>query len=434
MENSAYYGRVIRDYENSNRAYPKELFENIVSFSKIDENSKLLEIGAGPGTATDGFLNYGIDALEITEEQTEYLKQKYAAYRNVQIHHATFEAYETDVLYDLIYSGTAFHWIDPQIAYYKAAKMLKKGGTLALFWNMTFGIRGEGDYRELQNIEKRYNLSLSDRAGDFFEARKLEYSSYIYSTGLFTAPICCELSFPRNYNADNYIAWLKSRWFKFGELSPEEQTSFINDIRSYFKARNDSVEIQQRILLVLAKRNGAEPYQFIDRKDMRSLTTLRELANVPDLPEHHFLHCADETLYVVDDSELYGMIMPGDIIRYHSGSMPGGKINRNFMSVSAVNDTKAIEYIFDSFKTIYEIPVIQDGIFLGCIKSSKRKSTSEWSNIRKMIQHACGNEIDTGMDMADLFMSLNEDEQRKLLSSVFDPSYVDLYRNNYKAK
>ena len=123
MENKEYYGKVIKDYEKSNRAYPEEVFKKIIEFSKINSDSRLLEIGVGPGTATDGFLKYHIDLLEVTEEQIQYLNKKYIDFPNIQAYQATFESYGTDITYDMIYSGTAFHWIDPAIAYLKAAKL-----------------------------------------------------------------------------------------------------------------------------------------------------------------------------------------------------------------------------------------------------------------------------------------------------------------------
>lgn len=434
MDYKEYYGDVIADYENSNRAYPEEMFQDIIDFAQINENSRLLEIGAGPGTATDGFLKYPIDLLEITEEQTRYLQAKYAKAHRIKAYWTTFEAYDTDVAYDLIYSGTAFHWIDPAIAYPKAAKLLKKDGTLALFWNMTFGVRGGASaYGDLQNIEKRYSLSLSDNSGELLEKRKLEYLSYIYSTGLFTEPICREMRFRRTYHVESYLAWIKSRWAQYGQLDVETQKAFQQEVREYFKDHNGSVEIEQRILLILAKRNDHNPYQFIDVKNMRMAIDLKDLARFSHFPESHFLHCADEVLYVMDDSRLYGIITPGDIIRYHSGGM-ANKINRNFMAISSTEDREVIEHIFAQFPTVHEIPVIENGRFLGCVKSSKRKTPHDWNGIRRSIREVCRHNIQQGLHMSDLFMALDESEQEKMLGMVFSPSYVKLYRDSYMSE
>jgi SAM-dependent methyltransferase len=47
-----------------------------------------------------------------------------------------FEDYECDDnKFDMLYSATAFHWIPDKIGYQKAYRILKNGGTIALFWN-----------------------------------------------------------------------------------------------------------------------------------------------------------------------------------------------------------------------------------------------------------------------------------------------------------
>ena len=55
----------------------------------------------------------------------------------MRFHCATFEDFPAqDASYDLVYSGTAFHWISPDVAYKKTAQLLRAGGALALFWNL----------------------------------------------------------------------------------------------------------------------------------------------------------------------------------------------------------------------------------------------------------------------------------------------------------
>ena len=191
-----------------------------------------------------------------------------------------------------------------------------------------------------------------------------------------------------------------------------------------------SVEIEQRILLILARRNHLIPYQFVARENIRTIIDIKELAKIPHFPECHFLNYADEVLYVMDDDRLYGIITPGDIIRYHNGSI-SSKINRNFKTISSVEDEKVIEQIFIQFQTIHEIPVVAEGKFLGCVKSSKRKTPNEWNFIRENIRNSCRYNLHQRLNLSTLFMSLKEEEQEKLLCTIFDQTHVELYRNYY---
>lgn len=271
MSRQKYYGTVIEDYVKSNRDYPKELFDDMIKYSDIQTDSRLLEIGAGPGTATDELLDYPIDVLEITEAQVSYLKEKYKEQKDIRIYCEKFETFETETKYDLIYAGTTFHWVDPRIGYQKAARLLRTGGTLGLFWNLTYGVQGKGLYRELLNIERKYGLALTDRSNDYLDKMKSEVMAYIDSIGEFEQLTSREYYFDRVYNAENYLAWIRSRWFKFGELSAEKQVSFEREVKNLFEENGSEISIEQTILLVLAKKvtkvkNGLDHKEQIDIK------------------------------------------------------------------------------------------------------------------------------------------------------------------------
>jgi SAM-dependent methyltransferase len=48
--------------------------------------------------------------------------------------------------FDLLVSATAFHWLDPAVAYPKAARSLRPGGAVALFWNEHVGTDADGGF------------------------------------------------------------------------------------------------------------------------------------------------------------------------------------------------------------------------------------------------------------------------------------------------
>ena len=41
-----------------------------------------------------------------------------------------------EAAFDLAVSATAFHWVDPEVAYPRVAGALRPTGSLALFWNV----------------------------------------------------------------------------------------------------------------------------------------------------------------------------------------------------------------------------------------------------------------------------------------------------------
>ena len=86
---------VISEYEFGRPCYPEGVYEAIRRFSNIDENSRILEVGAGTGQATDLFVSHGhrLDVLEVSDEQADYLRHKYSKYAGVNVFKYYFEDY-----------------------------------------------------------------------------------------------------------------------------------------------------------------------------------------------------------------------------------------------------------------------------------------------------------------------------------------------------
>ncbi|MDU2659076.1 MAG: class I SAM-dependent methyltransferase, partial [Clostridium perfringens] len=151
------------NYEKWRPTYCEELFYDIMEYSKLDRNKKALEIGIGTGQATLPFLKTGFDliAIELGENLAEFSKNKFKAYKNFNILNIPFEDFKCDEnTFDLIYSATAFHWIDENIGYPKVFKLLKPGGTLALFWNKPFiGRKDDLLHQKIQSIYEKYKPS-----------------------------------------------------------------------------------------------------------------------------------------------------------------------------------------------------------------------------------------------------------------------------------
>lgn len=88
------FSNVINDYEYARPKYSQGLYEQLHTFSRIDDKADILEVGAGTGQATDLFLqngDYSIDLLEVSEEQAEFLLEKYKSNEKVNVICSYFE-------------------------------------------------------------------------------------------------------------------------------------------------------------------------------------------------------------------------------------------------------------------------------------------------------------------------------------------------------
>ena len=104
----------------------------------LDTESRLLEIGSGPGTATQSFAELGctIDCIEPNPNFVEIMRQRFSNNSSIRVHKSTFEEYRhTSEPVDAIIAATSFHWIDREISFAKSASLIKPSGNLVLLWN-----------------------------------------------------------------------------------------------------------------------------------------------------------------------------------------------------------------------------------------------------------------------------------------------------------
>lgn len=251
------FSKVIADYETARPTYPMELKERIAEFSGIQPGADVLEVGAGTGQATELFLGggYSLDLLEVSGEQVRFLKEKYGAHPKVAVKQGYFEEYEADKQYDLICSATAFHWVKSEIGYPKAWKMLKEGGTLAVFWHMSSVTKHEGGvFDGLNAIRRKY---LPD-AGDGFDEAGVEQVrkkriAQIRSGGCFGMPEMHEFTWTDEYDANRYAALINT--YSDTQLMDEApRKAYLHEIRTHILTCGGKVEMPQKVMLYLVRK------------------------------------------------------------------------------------------------------------------------------------------------------------------------------------
>ena len=126
------FGEIASAYDAYRPSYPDELFDTVVDFGGLHAGDRALEIGAGTGKATRGFLALGLSvhALEPSSEMAAVARAK-----GIDVEESLFETWTAPDTFDLVYAAQAWHWVQGDDRYERAARALRAGGTLALFWN-----------------------------------------------------------------------------------------------------------------------------------------------------------------------------------------------------------------------------------------------------------------------------------------------------------
>ena len=145
-------------YEAYRAKYPAALYSDIIACSGITGEASLLEIGMGSGQATEPFLAMGcaLTAVEQGDKLAAIAKEKFARYPNFKLWLSRFEDFDTNERYDLIFSASAFHWIEEDFGYRRVHSLLREGGSFARFaCHPEYRIGQEALY---ENIQKLYDI------------------------------------------------------------------------------------------------------------------------------------------------------------------------------------------------------------------------------------------------------------------------------------
>jgi SAM-dependent methyltransferase len=132
-EQALVFGEVAEQYDRARPSYPDALFDTVIAHGGLAAGDAALEVGAGTGKATRGFLARGlrVHALEPSPGMAAVLRG-----HGVEVEATTFEAWPLRTAsFRLVYAAQAWHWVRSDDRYEKAAAALAPGGTLAVFWN-----------------------------------------------------------------------------------------------------------------------------------------------------------------------------------------------------------------------------------------------------------------------------------------------------------
>jgi len=161
-EKRAHFDEIVENYDRIRPDYPDRLFADVLG-SMGSGRKKALEIGPGTGKATAPFLRAGYDvtAVEIGENMAEFLRDRFREQRDFRVIVSAFEDAELDEGgYDLIYAGSAFHWVNAEIGCPKAYRLLKGGGLIALFrYNLAVWPDGDEFADEIHAVREKYYFS-----------------------------------------------------------------------------------------------------------------------------------------------------------------------------------------------------------------------------------------------------------------------------------
>jgi SAM-dependent methyltransferase len=129
------FGRVAEQYERVRPSYPQTAIEEVLAYACADPGDLVVEIGAGTGKATRLLAGRGLRvlALEPDPAMAEVCRRAVDP-ALVEVVESDFESWRAQRRVGLVMCAQAWHWLDPELRWQRAAEALRPGGAVAALW------------------------------------------------------------------------------------------------------------------------------------------------------------------------------------------------------------------------------------------------------------------------------------------------------------
>jgi trans-aconitate methyltransferase len=138
--------------------------------------------------------------------------------------------------FDIVVSASAFHWLDPEVGFSKAALALKPGGVLTIVHAHHVKGGTPGFFADTQPFYVRCGLS----DDPFFEPTAPEDAPAMFpeleERSEFEVVQRHRFEIPRRHTADSYVGWLKTDSL-VSTLDPPSRQGFLDDIQKLIETK-----------------------------------------------------------------------------------------------------------------------------------------------------------------------------------------------------
>jgi SAM-dependent methyltransferase len=192
-------------YDRTRPRYPDALVDRIVATSP---GHGVLDVGCGTGIAARQFRAAGCTVLGVEPDPR---MAEFARCGGLEVEVATFEAWDpAGREFDAVVAGQAWHWVDPVAGAAQAVRVLRRGGRLAAFWNVseTPPAVAEAFASALRRVapDSPFNLpTRPTRAVDIYRKNLAKVADGIRDTGRFGDPEQWRFDWEHVYGRDEWL-------------------------------------------------------------------------------------------------------------------------------------------------------------------------------------------------------------------------------------
>lgn len=133
------FGQDAAGYDAGRPSYPAELIDHVVGLAGPE--GRVIDVGTGTAKSTRLLAARGLIGVGVEPDpaMADHARRYLAPHPGWRIDVSDFEWWrpaDGDAPADLVTSAQAWHWVHPEVGLWRAHRLLRPGGHLAVWWNL----------------------------------------------------------------------------------------------------------------------------------------------------------------------------------------------------------------------------------------------------------------------------------------------------------
>lgn len=233
------------DYARYRPDYPDALVEACAAYAQLDQDARIVDIGAGTGISTRCFARHGFDVVGVEPNEAMVAMASCADRASYVAGDALHTGLPTACA-DLITCAQALHWFDLEACADEWRRVLDAGGSCAAFWNL----------RRNDGWQAEYEALLGAWSSEYGPIRKARDGDRPHDVWIRTSGACRDVQ-ALEFNNHQVLDWagflgrVNSSSYVIHGVA--DRSGFERALRSLFAAhaQGGRVEFRYRTSLVL---------------------------------------------------------------------------------------------------------------------------------------------------------------------------------------
>ncbi|MBO9124884.1 MULTISPECIES: class I SAM-dependent methyltransferase [unclassified Rhizobium] len=223
-EKARWYSNGAKFYVEGRPRYPAPLITAAAAVAEWQPQSRILEIGSGPGTATQDFATLGgrFTCVEPNPDFVAIARDVLAPFPNITFQTSTLEQVDLAGPFDIVLAASSFHWVDQKRGVQRIEELLAPHGFVVLLWNK----EPQPVAQQAKAVDEAFQRSGYPQP---IERQSRDEIAQVFwglakppMTPAFTERLFCHVETAEDYSVERFVALHRSL-SPFLALAPEKQ-------------------------------------------------------------------------------------------------------------------------------------------------------------------------------------------------------------------